>query len=68
MTANDVTKKMAAGFYRDIEFNRQQHRTRFSSKKRKKLNELEGIKGTGSDYLNTILEMHVDFFPLDDFI
>ena len=63
MTANEVTKKMAAGFYRDIELidsNAEPDQVQ------KKLNELEGIKNTGTDYLHTILEMHVDLF-LDDF-
>jgi hypothetical protein len=63
MTTNEVTKKMAAGFYRDIELidsNAEPDQVQ------KKLNELEGIKNTGTDYLHTILEMHVDLF-LDDF-
>ena len=63
MTQNDVTKKMAAGFYRDIELI--DSNTEPDSVQ-KKLNELEGVKGTGSDYLNTILEMHVDL-NLDDY-
>jgi len=63
MTQNEVTKKMAAGFYRDIELI---DSTTEPDSVQKKLNELEGVKGTGSDYLNTILEMHVDL-NLDDF-
>ena len=63
MTANEVTKKMAAGFYRDIELIDSNSEP---DQVQKKLNELEGIKGTGSDYLHTILEMHVDL-NLDDF-
>ena len=63
MTQNDVTKKMAAGFYRDIELI---DSTTEPDSVQKKLNELEGVKGTGSDYLNTILEMHVDL-NLDDY-
>ena len=63
MTTNDVTKKMAAGFYRDIELI---DSTTEPDSVEKKLNELEGIKNTGTDYLNTILEMHVDL-NLDDF-
>ena len=63
MTTNEVTKKMAAGFYRDIELI---DSTTEPDSVQKKLNELEGVKGTGSDYLNTILEMHVDL-NLDDF-
>jgi len=63
MTTNDVTKKMAAGFYRDIELI---DSTTEPDSVEKKLNELEGIKNTGTDYLNTILEIHVDL-NLDDF-
>jgi hypothetical protein len=63
MTMNDVTKKMAAGFYRDIEL---VDSSTEPDSVQKKLNELEGVKGTGSDYLNTILEMHVDL-NLDDY-
>jgi len=63
MTSNDVTKKMAAGFYRDIDLI---DSSTEPDSVQKKLNELEGIKGTGSDYLNTILEMHVDL-NLDEF-
>ncbi len=63
MTTNDVTKKMAAGFYRDIELI---DSSTEPDSVEKKLNELEGIKNTGTDYLNTILEMHVDL-NLDDF-
>jgi len=63
MTANEVTKKMAAGFYRDIEL---VDSTTEPDLVQKKLNELEGVKSTGADYLHTILEMHVDL-NLDDF-
>jgi chaperonin GroES len=63
MTENEVTKKMAAGFYRDIDLN---DSTTEPDSIQKKLNELEGVKGTGSDHLNTILEMHVDL-NLDEF-
>ena len=63
MTANEVTKKMAAGFYRDIDLIDSNSEP---DNVQKKLNELEGVKGTGSDYLHTILEMHVDL-NLDDF-
>jgi hypothetical protein len=63
MTKNEVTKKMAAGFYRDIDLIDSNSEP---DQVQKKLNELEGIKGTGSDYLHTILEMHVDL-NLDDF-
>ena len=63
MTKNEVIKKQAAGFYRDIELI--ESNTQPDSVQ-KKLNELEGVKGTGADYLHTILEMHVDL-NLDDF-
>jgi len=63
MTKNELTKKMAAGFYRDIELIESSSEP---DSVQKKLNELEGIKGTGSDYLHNILEMHVDL-NLDDF-
>tara|TARA_Y100001938_G_scaffold141731_1_gene211957 strand:+ start:3800 stop:6127 length:2328 start_codon:yes stop_codon:yes gene_type:complete len=63
MTQNDVIKKQAAGFYRDIEL------TQGNSEPdalQKKINEIEGIKRTGGDYLHTVLEMHVDL-NLDDY-
>ena len=63
MTQNDVTKKMAAGFYRDIELIESNTEP---DDVQKKLNQLEGIKRTGDDYLHTILEMHVDL-NLDDY-
>jgi|TARA_E500000305_G_scaffold30475_1_gene23184 hypothetical protein len=63
MTKNDVIKKQAAGFYRDIELIESNAEP---DSVQKKLNELEGVKGTGSDYLHTILEMHVDL-NLDEF-
>jgi hypothetical protein len=63
MTKNEVVKKQAAGFYRDIELIESNAEP---DSVQKKLNELEGVKGTGADYLHTILEMHVDL-NLDDF-
>jgi hypothetical protein len=63
MTQNEVTKKMAAGFYRDIELIESNTEP---DDVEKKLNQLEGIKRTGDDYLHTILEMHVDL-NLDDY-
>ena len=63
MTKNEVIKKQAAGFYRDIELMESNSQP---DSVQKKLNELEGVKGTGADYLHTILEMHVDL-NLDDF-
>ena len=63
MTQNDVTKKMAAGFYSDIELIESNTEP---DDVQKKLNQLEGIKRSGDDYLHTILEMHVDL-NLDDY-
>ena len=63
MTQNEVTKKMAAGFYRDIELIESNTEP---DDVQKKLNQLEGIERTGDDYLHTILEMHVDL-NLDDY-
>jgi len=63
MTSNDVIKKQAAGFYRDIELNEGEPEP---DNLTKKLSELEGVKKTGDDYLHTILEMHVDL-NLDDY-
>jgi len=63
MTQNEVTKKMAAGFYRDIELIESNTEP---DDVQKKLNQLEGIKRTGDDYLHNILEMHVDL-NLDDY-
>ena len=63
MTKNEVIKKQAAGFYREIELPESQPEQDQLSKK---INELEGVKSTGGDYLHTILEMHVDL-NLDDY-
>jgi hypothetical protein len=63
MTKNEVIKKQAAGFYRDIELT---EGAAEQSQLSKKISELEGVKSTGSDYLHTILEMHVDL-NLDDY-
>ena len=63
MTQNEVIKKQAAGFYRDIELIESDSEP---DDVQKKLNQLEGIKRTGDDYLHTILEMHVDL-NLDDY-
>ena len=63
MTQNEVVKKMAAGFYRDIELIESNTEP---DDVQKKLNQLEGIKRTGDDYLHNILEMHVDL-NLDDY-
>ena len=63
MTQNEVIKKQAAGFYRDIELIESDTEP---DEVQKKLNQLEGIKRTGDDYLHNILEMHVDL-NLDDY-
>ena len=64
LTENEVLKQMAAGFYRDIEL--PNPGTNSTDKVQNKINELEGVKKTGDDYLHTILEMHVDLH-LDDY-
>ena len=63
MTQNEVLKKQAAGFYRDIELIESNTEP---DEVQKKLNQLEGIKKTGDDYLHNILEMHVDLH-LEDY-
>jgi len=63
MTQNEVIKKQAAGFYRDIELIQSDNEP---DSLQKKLNELEGIKKTETDYMHNILEMHVDL-NLDDY-
>ena len=63
MTENDVTKKMAAGFYRDIDLLAP---TQQVDQVDQKINELQGVKRTESENLHTILEMHVDL-NLDDY-
>ena len=63
MTQNDVVKKQAAGFYRDIDLPQQMSQP---DQVQTKVNELQGVKKTDSDYLHTVLEMHVDL-NLDDF-
>src|SRR6056300_892960 len=63
MTQNEVIKKQAAGFYRDIELIKGNTEP---DDVQKKLNQLEGIKRTGDDYLHNVLEMHVDL-NLDDY-
>ena len=63
MTENEVNKKMAAGFYRDIDLLAPTEQT---DQVQQKVNELQGVKKTESDNLHTILEMHVDL-NLDDY-
>jgi len=64
MTENEVLKQMAGGFYREVELASTSEEP--TDNVQKKINELEGIKRTGDDALNTILEMHVDLH-LDDY-
>jgi len=64
LTENEVVKLMAGGFYRDIELPKAGEDQ--PDNVQKKINELEGVKKTGEDYLHTILEMHVDLH-LDDY-
>jgi len=64
MTENEVLKQMAGGFYREVELASTSEEP--TDNVQKKINELEGIKRTGDDSLNTILEMHVDLH-LDDY-
>ena len=63
MTENEVNKKMAGGFYRDIELASPRETT---DQVQQKVNELQGVKRTESDMLHTILEMHVDL-NLEDY-
>jgi len=63
MSENDVNKKMAAGFYRDIDL--PQPRSEQSDLEQK-IDQLDGVKPGFTDYIHTILEMHVDL-NLDDY-
>ena len=63
MTENDINKKMAAGFYRDIELPKPQQK---KDEVQDAINKLDGMKDTYSDYIYNILEMHVDL-NLDDY-
>jgi len=64
MTENDVAKKMAAGFYRDIELPNPSNTQ--DSDLQQKIDDLDGVKPGFTDYIHTILEMHVDL-NLDDY-
>ena len=64
LTENEVVKLMAGGFYRDIDLPKAGENA--TDNVQKKINELEGVKKTGDDFLHTILEMHVDLH-LDDY-
>jgi len=62
---NDLLKKMAAGFYRQVDLMKPQKK---ENKIQDKYNELEGIKPVESkDYIYNVLEMHVDL-DLSDYI
>ena len=64
-TENDLKKKMASGFYREIELLKPQDK---QNKIQDKYDSLEGLKKVeSSDVLYTILEMHVDL-DLSDYI
>ena len=63
MSENDVNKKMAAGFYRDIDL--PQPRSEQSDLEQK-IDQLDGVKPGFTDYIHTVLEMHVDL-NLDDY-
>ena len=63
MTRNEINKKMAAGFYRDLDLSEGEPEP---DNLQNKLHELEGVKKTGDDYLHTVLEMHVDL-NLDEY-
>ena len=63
MTENDINKKMAAGFYRDVDLPKPQQK---KDEVQDAINKLDGMKDTYSDYIYNILEMHVDL-NLDDY-
>ena len=63
MTENDINKKMAAGFYRDVDLPKPQQK---KDQVQDAINKLDGMKDTYSDYIYNILEMHVDL-NLDDY-
>jgi hypothetical protein len=63
MSENDLNKRMAAEFYRDIELPKPNVD---ESDLQQKIDELDGQKPGFTDYIHTILEMHVDL-NLDDY-
>jgi len=63
MTENEINKNMAAGFYRDITLPQPEMQT---SDMQSKIDQIEGVKNTYSDYIHNVLEMHVDL-NLDDY-
>ena len=60
---NELNKKMAAGFYRNVELPQPEMQT---SSLDNKIDQLEGIKNTYTDYIHTVLEMHVEL-NLDEY-
>ena len=60
---NELNKKMAAGFYRNVELPQPEMQT---SSLDSKIDQLEGIKNTYTDYIHTVLEMHVEL-NLDEY-
>ena len=62
---NDLLKKMASGFYRQVDLMKPQKK---DNKIQDKYNELEGVKPVETnDYIYSVLEMHVDL-DLSDYI
>ena len=62
---NDLLKKMASGFYREIDLMKPEKK---ENKIQDKYNELDGIKPVETnDYIYNVLEMHVDL-DLSDYI
>ena len=62
---NDLLKKMAAGFYKEVDLMKPEKK---DNKIQDKYNELEGIKPVDTnDFIYSILEMHVDL-DLSDYI
>ena len=62
---NDLLKKMASGFYRQVDLMKPQKK---DNKIQDKYNELEGVKSVETnDYIYSVLEMHVDL-DLSDYI
>jgi len=63
MGENDLNKRMAAGFYRDIELPKPNVD---ESDLQQKIDSLDGVKPGFTDYIHTVLEMHVEL-NLDDY-
>ena len=62
---NDLLKKMATGFYKEVELMKPEKK---DNKIKDKYNELEGVKAVETnDYIYNVLEMHVDL-DLSDYI